>query len=254
MGFYERCKALLPWLVSLWFMGLFVLSLRLMGGWVYIQYIKKWKTKRVPRIWDEQLTRLSRQLQIRRSVRLLESALIEVPTVIGWLRPVILMPIWTLTGLSPQQIEAILVHELVHIRRYDYLVNLMQTLLETLLFYHPATWWISHRIRVEREYCCDDVTVAFCGDALTYTRALTEMEERRGPPLRLAVAASAHPLLGRIRRLVETPSSPRVGSGWNLSGMVVFVPFLLLMSLLLLFPQKGYSAKDSINKTLFVET
>src|SRR5207245_11758159 len=107
------------------------------------------------------------------------SALVEVPTLVGWRRPVALLPAGTLAGLSPAQLEALLAHELAHVRRLDYLVNLGQTTAETLLFYHPAVWWVSHRMRVEREHCCDDAAVAVCGDAVGYARALAELEGLR---------------------------------------------------------------------------
>ena len=110
--------------------------------------------------WRQSLRRLCGQLRIRRPVRLLESALVDVPMVIGWLRPVILLPASALSGLTPQQLEAIIAHELAHIRRHDYLINLLQSLIETLLFYHPAVWWVSRQIRREREHCCDDLAVA----------------------------------------------------------------------------------------------
>ena len=101
------------------------------------------------------------------------------PSVIGWLKPVVLLPAATLLGLTPEQLEAVLAHELAHIRRYDYLVNIVQMLIETLFFYHPAVWWISGRIRQERELCCDDIAVRCCGDAVGYARALTALERMR---------------------------------------------------------------------------
>ena len=97
---------------------------------------------------------------------------------IGWLRPVILLPISVMTGLDEDQLRAILAHELAHIRRYDYLVNILQSAIEVILFYHPAIWWLSHRIRAERENCCDDLAVACCGDTLLYARTLA-LEELR---------------------------------------------------------------------------
>jgi hypothetical protein len=129
-----------------------------------------------------------------------------VPTVIGWLRPVILLPASTLTGLSAAQIEALLAHELAHIRRYDYLINLLQTAVETLLFYHPAVWWISRQIREEREHCCDDLAVAACGNVLIYARALAELERLRVAAPRFAVAATGGPLVRRIQRLIGRPA------------------------------------------------
>ena len=107
---------------------------------------------------------------------------------IGWLRPVILFPASALTGLSAEQLEALLAHELAHIRRYDYLVNLLQTTVETLFFYHPAVWWVSAQVRQEREHCCDDLAVAACGDVLTYARALTALEQLRGSEPQLAAS------------------------------------------------------------------
>ena len=136
----------------------------------------------------------------------------EVPTVIGWLRPVVLLPAATLTGLSTEQMEMILAHELAHVRRNDFFVNLMQAVVETLLFYHPAVWWISHRIRVEREHCCDDVAVSVSGKPLVYARALTRLEELRVEDAQAFVAANGGSLIGRIRRLagtrIESPNAP----------------------------------------------
>ena len=135
-----------------------------------------------------------------------------MPTVIGWLRPVVLLPAATLTGLSTEQMEMILAHELAHIRRNDFFVNLMQAVVETLLFYHPAVWWISNRIRVEREHCCDDVAVSVSGNALVYARALTRLEELRVADAQAFVAANGGSLIGRIRRLagarIESPNAP----------------------------------------------
>src|SRR5262249_62123234 len=120
----------------------------------------------------------------------------------GWLHPVILLPASTLTGLSPGQIESILAHELAHIRRHDYLVNLLQSLVETLLFYHPGVWWVSRRIREERELCCDDLAVGVVGGPVLYAEALCRLERARGEAAALAVAASGGSLLARITRLV----------------------------------------------------
>src|SRR5206468_7636590 len=129
------------------------------------------------------------RLGVAGAVRVLASAMARVPSTVGWHRPVILLPVSALTALTPGQIEMIVAHELAHIRRRDYLVNLMQTAIEILLFYHPAVWWLSREIRQEREHCCDDVAVAICGDPLVYARALTEIEALRSSPPQLAMAA-----------------------------------------------------------------
>jgi TonB family protein len=129
------------------------------------------------------------------------SAVADCPSVVGWIEPVVLLPAATILGLTPQQLEAVLAHELAHILRYDYLVNMLQTVVETLLFYHPAVWWASARIRQERELCCDDLAVESCGDALCYARALTRLERLRAAAPRLALSSAGGPLLYRIQRL-----------------------------------------------------
>jgi HEAT repeat protein len=151
-------------------------------------------------------------------VRLFRSALVEVPTVIGWLRPVLLLPASALTGLPPRQLEVILIHELAHIRRHDYLVNLVQSLVEVLLFYHPAVWWLSRQVRRERESCCDDLAVALCGDRLLYARALLALAEARQPQPALSLAAGGGVLLERIRRLLGVPGPAAGGAGRRLAG------------------------------------
>ena len=140
-----------------------------------------------------------------------------------------LVPASALSALTPQQLEAIIAHELAHIRRHDYLVNLLQTLVETLLFYHPAVWWLSRRIRIERENCCDDLAVSLCGDAVTYARALADLEELRGLGLSrrgssdLALAADGGSLLQRVRRLLGAPTHAGRGPGWLAGSAAVLV-------------------------------
>src|SRR5262249_35159064 len=148
------------------------------------------------------LQRLKRRVAVSAVVYLGASLMVQVPMVIGWLRPCILLPVTALTGLSESQMEAILVHELAHIRRPDYLVNLLQTAIETLLFYHPAVWWVGKQMRIERENCCDDIAVVACGSAFEYAGALAEMEEIRGRAPAPALAANGGELLGRIRRIL----------------------------------------------------
>lgn len=169
-------KDFMPWVVLVWSFGVFISSLRLLGIWTYTQRLKLIEKHMVLEQWAETLQKLSRQLRVSRPVVLLESSLVKVPTVIGWLKPMILIPSCALTGLTPQQFELILAHELAHIRRHDYLVNLFQTIIETLLFYHPAAWWVSGQIRNERENACDDLAVSVSGDAVIYARTLMEME------------------------------------------------------------------------------
>jgi beta-lactamase regulating signal transducer with metallopeptidase domain len=205
-----------PWLplfVLAWLAGVALLTMRLIGGWLWIQRMKSHGAQAVSEELQVSVRRLSRRLHIGRPVALLQSAGVDVPTVIGWMRPVILLPVSALAGLSTTQVEAILAHELAHIRRHDYLVNLLQTFLETLLFYHPAVWWLSRQIRDERENCCDDLAVSLCGDPVAYARALADLEEHRGAPAQLVLAASGGALLNRVRRLLLATPSSHAGRG-----------------------------------------
>src|SRR5437773_6836113 len=202
----------MPWFVLLWFGGVLVMSLRLASGWLAVRRLWTTGTHPVPEGCEEALGRLVRRLRVTRPVRVLESAVVQVPAVIGWLRPVVLLPASALTGLTPLQLDALLAHELAHVRRYDYLVNLLQSAIETLLFYHPAVWWVSRRVRDEREHCCDDVAVAACGDAHFYATALLGMERLRNPKPALSMAAAGGSLVERVPRLmppVPTEPSPR---------------------------------------------
>ncbi|MDB5389094.1 MAG: blaR1 8 [Planctomycetaceae bacterium] len=208
-----------PWLVAAWLFGVLLLSVQLLMGWRAIQKIKRLATTPVSQIWQDRLLRLAARLRVTRPVKLVESALVAVPTVIGWLQPMILLPASVLTGLEPAQLEALLAHELAHIRRNDFIVNLIQTVIETLLFYHPAIWWLSRRIRAEREHCCDDIAVAACGNTVTYARALATMEELRGRPT-LTMAADGGSLLSRIRRLI-CPAADARRSSWGASLMTI---------------------------------
>jgi len=205
-------KSHLPQIVLVWLTGVLFLSIRLLFGWLRVHAIAKRNATGAAPEWQRAASRLAHALKLRRAVQLLESAAVEVPTVIGWLRPVVLLPAATLTGLSTEQMEMILAHELAHVRRNDFFVNLMQAVVETLLFYHPAVWWISHRIRVEREHCCDDVAVSVSGKPLVYARALTRLEELRVEDAQAFVAANGGSLIGRIRRLagtrIESPNAP----------------------------------------------
>ncbi|HLJ73843.1 MAG TPA: M56 family metallopeptidase [Thermoanaerobaculia bacterium] len=201
-SFLAFITAHLGQIVAVWLIGVLILSTRLIAGWIGARRLARRNTRVASEQWQRSLWRIASSLRLWRAVDLFESGAVEVPTVVGWLRPVVLLPIASLSGLSTQQIEMVLAHELAHIRRHDFIVNLMQSIVETLLFYHPAVWWISQQIRVEREHCCDDLAVSVFGDPLQYARALTRFEELRITAAQTALAANGGSLLGRIRRLV----------------------------------------------------
>ena len=167
---------------------------------------------------------MASRLGLRVPFRVVESAAVDSPTVIGWVRPVILLPIAALAALSPAQVEAILAHELAHIRRHDYVVNLLQSVVETLLFYHPAVWWLSGRVRAEREHACDDIALAVCGDRLEYAAALAELETRRGRDCAPALAATQGSLAARVRRILQVPVDDAPQSpGWAATMLLAVV-------------------------------
>jgi uncharacterized protein (TIGR03435 family) len=207
-------EPLLLWVVLVWFAGAMVLWVRLAGGWVVAARMRSMLVRRAPPEWQQSLQELGTRIGLSRPVRLLVSALVQVPTVVGWLRPVVLVPVGALGGLPAEHMEALLLHELAHIRRHDYLMNILQSVAESLLFYHPAVWWLSGHIRTERELCCDDVAVSISGDALTYARALAQLESYRPAYLHAAIAANGGSLRNRIARLLgQPPQVVRTGLG-----------------------------------------
>lgn len=232
--------ALQPWLVSAWLLGVLGLSVRFLGGWAAVERLKRVKARPAASDWQAALNRLAARLSVSRPVRLLQSAAVSVPSALGVLRPAVLLPASALTGLTPRQLEAILAHELAHIRRHDYLVNLFQATVETLLFYHPAVWWVSRRVRVERENCCDDLAVAATGSARVYARALADLEEIRlgapaylvggpyGPPSPLALAANGGALWNRISRLLKTSPERSEAPSRSLAGVLTLAALLAM--------------------------
>jgi uncharacterized protein (TIGR03435 family) len=224
----------LLWVVMVWLAGAVVFWVRLAGGWVVAARMRSVLVRRAPPEWQENLRKLGARIGLSRPVRLLVSALVQVPTVVGWLRPVVLVPVGALGGLPAGHLEALLLHELAHIRRRDYLVNILQNVAEALLFYHPAVWWVSGHIRAERELCCDDVAVSVSGDAITYARALAQLESYRPAHLGAAVAANGGSLAARIARLLGQ-SRPAVRTG--LGPGVLAVAILLVAAAYGLFGQ-----------------
>lgn len=195
-------SALMPYLDGVWLAGVLLLWVRAFGGWWLIRRMRLSRLEQGPHTLRLRLDVLRRQMGIRRFVDLRLSSRIANPLTAGVLRPWILLPVTALTSLSAEQIEVILSHELAHIRRADYLWNLLQTMVETLFFFHPAVWWISRRVREERELCCDDVAVRRCSDPTVYAAALLRLEEERRNRLHLAMALDGHQSRAGLRARV----------------------------------------------------
>jgi beta-lactamase regulating signal transducer with metallopeptidase domain len=197
-----RLEFALPWITIGWLVGVCGLAMRPLWGLVVVRRLK---TRGLAPLSTE-LRKLAGHLMVRlrvhAAVQFAQSALVEVPTVVGYFRPMVLLPASAITGLSNEQLEMILAHELAHVRRHDYLVNLTQTAIEALLFYHPGMWWVSAEVRREREHCCDDVAMGVCGNQGEYVRALYVLESRRQVSTP-ALAASGGSLVDRVRRIAR---------------------------------------------------
>ena len=217
----------LLFLVEAWFAGVVMLSLRSFGGFVQILRLRRRKFMGVPDEILELCLDLQDRMRVDRIIRYCQSIHVDVPLVAGWLRPVVLLPISAITGLTRPQLEAVIAHELAHIRRYDAFVNLFQVAVETLLFYHPAVWWLGKRIRTEREHCCDDAAVAVCGSPVVYARALAHLAETRQSPA-LAMALDGSPLVARVARLLGSNRQTNSLRASNLSIGVLCLSVALI--------------------------
>lgn len=213
----------LPWAVLIWAVGVAFMTGRLLLEWRNVRLLTRLDVSPLTPAWQHRVQRLIGSLGVRTAVRAVQSARVHVPMVVGWLRPVILVPVSAMSGLTTWQLELILMHELAHVRRYDHLVNLLQVVIETLLFYHPVVRWVSRVMREEREHCCDDLVVARSGDALAYARALTELAGVQSLSLQTSVSSDGGQLLARIRRLVGVRRPPRVAAHWSIGVMLATV-------------------------------
>ncbi len=217
-----------PIVVAVWGDGVMLLGLHLAVSGMAVARMRRFASPLVTLDRRNSLERVARRLSVTLAVRLFESTMLEIPAVIGWLRPAIILPVSAIAGLSPSHFEAILAHELAHIRRRDYLVNMVQRLVETLLFYHPAVWWVSGWIRREREHCCDDVAAHMCGDRVVYAQALHALETLRANAPALAMGARGGELVHRIRRLVDRTPAPL--PNWP-GGVAMIVPVIAFLTI-----------------------
>ncbi len=217
--FQAQTAWLLPWIVLGWSLGVALVSLWNIGGWFAVQRLKTHGTDPVTGTIQDAAARIARQLGLKRRVRLLRSTLVDTPLVIGALKPVILLPAALITELPAEQIEALLAHELAHVLRQDYLINLLQSVVETLLFYHPAVWWISSQVRKERENCCDDLAVNVACDRTVYVCALATVAGARASSM--ALAATGGLLVARLRRILGITDRQGAQSSRWLTGAAI---------------------------------
>jgi len=198
-------------IVALWSIGSGILGVRLLRDYLRIRRLQNNVAGgTLPLVWQIRFDNMAATLGVRAIARVVDSAALTAPAVIGWMKPMVLLPARVLTGLTGDQIEALIAHELAHVRRHDFAINLLQTALEALLFYHPAVWWVSKGIRAEREYCCDDMALRVTTDEVAYARALTTLESWRGVEPQIGMSTLGGSLMLRIQRMLGIrPSAPR---------------------------------------------
>ncbi|HEX8287959.1 MAG TPA: M56 family metallopeptidase [Pyrinomonadaceae bacterium] len=237
-GFFaNNFPAVLPFLVGLWFAGITIFSFRLCGGaW----QLHRYRTRQISAPgaeWQKRFASLCEHLKINRSVKLLRSNLIETPIISGWLKPVILVPASVFLQINPRELETIITHELIHIRRYDAPVNFAQSIVEVLFFYHPCVWWISSAIRREREFAVDEAVIkTFGAERLVYANALANLEAIRQtanlelPPL--ATAANGGNLMQRISKILQKNQKnteiSQSSSAWSALLALAFISAIVL--------------------------
>ena len=194
-----------PMIVLLWFIFFLFKSIKMIGSVVYSQRVKNYRVFEPSEFWTNKITVLSKKIKIKKTVKLLQSGYIKMPVVIGHIKPVILIPIGIMTNLSVEQVEAILLHELAHIRRSDYFVNFLQNLTEVIFFFNPGLLWISSLLREERENCCDDIALEQTQDKKEFIRALISFKEHElyGSNYAIAFPGKKNQLIRRVGRILN---------------------------------------------------
>ena len=236
--------AFAPWLSAFYVAGLLLMLMRLSAGMQQLFSLRKNGTLKPDPAIDDLLTSLKNRIHFEGGVQLLISAKAQVPMVIGFLKPIILMPAATMAQLSTEQLETILLHELAHIKRYDYLINILQTVVETILFFNPFVWMISSITRREREHCCDDLVLANTREPLYYATALAALANHPEATPTIAVAASGQSnyLFNRIKRIMEMKKTT-----FSYSRMVaaILIITVITCSIAVLTPSLASAKKDN---------
>ena len=221
----------LPWIDGVWMIGISLLALRAMGGWCQLQMLRKRARWTIPAEVADQFHQISEQMRLARQISLRISEEVISPLAMGAWRATVILPVSAVLRMPPSELEAVLAHELAHIRRFDYLCNLFQTAVESVLFFHPAVWWLSRTVRERREVCCDEIAVSVCADPIVYAQALLRLEEEKTARLQLAVAlkGSKGSLLRRVKLVLGDRGIAESGTT---SGVRVAAAAVLAMGLL----------------------
>lgn len=245
------------WIITAWLVGVLAFSTRFIVGLFYIQQLKR-RVVSVSIIWEQKVEEIAMQLGVKHIVKLAESIHISKPIVLGYTKPIILLPIGLLSGLPTSQIETILLHELSHIKRHDFLVNLIQSVIEVILFFNPFVWIISETIRKEREHCCDDQVVRQGSSRIEYVKALAQLEEAKQvstPALALALNKNKFHVFNRIKRIMETSTNQNQSKAKPFVLMTLIVVGLLSASWLTIGSDKEAIAEEmSTPSTVVADT
>lgn len=246
-----------PVIAGLYLLGLLLMLVRFVSGILQLRRLGKRDLQEAPARLVAFTDSWRKYLSIGRAVRVAVSSRISVPMMMGVLRPVILLPLSAVSDLSADELEAILLHELAHIKRHDYLVNIIQSAIESLMFFNPFVWLASHIIRREREHCCDDMVLAHSSSPFPYARALAQLEAYRGPGgLSIAATGNSNQLFNRIKRIVEMKREHNPYGRVSAAVIAVLVPALVVMFAAFTpsFAQKSKSAKKAMQKKVTTTT
>jgi len=232
----------------IWAAGVILFLVRFIFSYLYTKYLKSTAIFTNSLELEQALTSIKKNLFIDKTIKIAESAKINVPIVVGHIKPLILFPVGIVNMLSMAEVEAIITHELAHIKRYDYLTNILLTLIEILFYFHPAVWWISANVKAERENCCDDFALSQDIDKVVYAKALVKLEEMKSisaPALAMPFASKKHQLLNRIKRIMNMPQTQNDIKEKSIAT-------ILLLSIVLLFSNQASS--ESPQQDSFVES
>jgi beta-lactamase regulating signal transducer with metallopeptidase domain len=237
-GFTDRMRSYrkyfyqhIPLIVTLWMLGMLVFALKFLGGLAYTQRLKHYRVHPVSDEWQQTFNRLAELLNLKKAARILQSTLVKVPMVVGYFKPVVLIPVSAFTGLSPDQLETVILHEMAHIIRRDYLVNILQSVVEIIFFFHPAVWWMSNMVRAEREHCCDDIAIEKSGDSVSFAKALANIQEQvyYNEKLAVAIGGSSKNLIKRIQRLLNQPNMKTNFTEGFTASCIIFAGIFIMM-------------------------
>lgn len=243
------------WIVAVWLLFFVLKSVRMASGLLYIHRIRSYKVYAPTSEWQQKVEEFSQRLGIRRAITLLQSQRVNVPVTVGILKPVILVPIGLLTQLPAEQIDTILWHELAHVWRRDYLINLLQSMVETVFFFNPALLWVSALIREEREVCCDDIVLAQTTTKSHYLEALLAFQDYGHSPTSYAMPLGfrSQQLMDRLKRMV-TQENKRLSIAEKvmlLSGLVLLLASAFVSKAI---PEVGQRVKASPKKAVISRT